>query len=82
MVEKAEKQVLIPTELLVQLTQELLKATIVVCPIGMAMIPLEKRNHLLKNLLTVTKENGLTPSWDMIKEIEGNERDNDQQDSR
>ncbi len=68
MVEETEELIPIPAELLVQVIEELFKATIVVCPIGMAMIPLGTRDHLLQNLLKVSKENGLTPIWDLVKE--------------
>lgn len=82
MVEKSEELILVPSELVVQLIEELFRATIVVCPIGMAMIPLGTRNHLLNNLLKVSKEQGLTaPLFKMLKKEYENERNHDIEDS-
>jgi hypothetical protein len=70
MVEKSEELITVPSELVVQLTQELFRATIVVCPIGLAMIPLGTRDHLLQNLLKISKENGLNPIWEILDKDE------------
>lgn len=81
MVEKSEKLILVPSELVIQLTQELFGATIVVCPVGIAVIPLKTRDRLLRSLLKITKENGLTPIRDIMNKEGNDERNHNIEDS-